>query len=131
MNNFESVNELVLKYELNPGDIVVARARIFGLFNHYLAYYGDINGEKIFIGNFRNGGVKIINSSQVALLLQKYRPTSILRYYGSENAQIRIKKRYQELKTKHYNYLNNNCMHFVQRMLREEEEQKPTTVLKN
>lgn len=107
------VNQFIQYYQLKPGDVLKVK-KIVGFLDHYVVYLGFSGYKHIFLANMIGRGVVSLNEAEIAHFSQKYRPTSIRRFKGSQwerhNAVVRAVK---SMKKQAYHLLTNNCEHFA------------------
>ena len=114
--NYSFIKKYIEKNNLKPLDVIVAKKRTFGVFNHYLIFLGyDKNDDDyVFTGNFYGKGILLIKSSSlIDNYLKRYKPISIKRYSGSSIDIKKINARIHNYKYKPYNLFFNNCKHFA------------------
>lgn len=110
----KKVNELVRRHNLRIIDAIVLRKRFIGMVDHYVLFAGYNNEQKpIFLANYKTG-VQFVPHSDMVKYLDMLEPERIIFFKGNEiqrsHAIERAKSRIGE---KAYDYLANNCEHFV------------------
>ena len=104
------MNNKLLKFELRPADVVVAKKRkgLGRILNHYIVYAGD----NTFIGNLQEG-VKILSNDELETLLIDYEPIRINPFIGSEIERHKAIERAYLMIGKRYNIATFNCEHYA------------------
>lgn len=115
----EQIDNIVRRFGLRAGVAIQARARTFGIVDHYIVYLGTArNGQHLFIGNLGDS-VQWVGYDQLYSLLQKYRVTNFEVCNDSMRcaSPAETVKRAQRLVGREYSFWNYNCEHFKNHVL--------------
>jgi hypothetical protein len=110
----KKVIELVSRHNLRIIDAIVLKKRFIGMVDHYVLFGGhDQHQRPVFVANYKNG-VQVVPHDDMVKYLNMLEPEKIIYFQGNEHqraaAIARAKSRIGE---RSYDYLANNCEHFV------------------
>ena len=110
----KKVIDIVSKYNLRIIDAIVLKKRFIGMVDHYVLFGGfdDLN-QPVFVANYKTG-VQIVPNHDMINYLEILEPSKIIRFKGNEEKRIEaINRAKSRIGEKAYDYLANNCEHFV------------------
>lgn len=110
----KKIEELISHHNLRIIDAIVLRKRFIGMVDHYVLFagYNQMN-EPVFLANYKTG-VQFVPQSDMIKYLNLLEPERIVRFEGNENERvIAIERAKSRIGERLYDYLSNNCEHFV------------------
>ncbi len=97
---------------LKQADAIILRKKILGMVDHYAIFMGWRNNVPVFVANYRNG-VREVPLTELQVLAEKYEPTHIEPFEGSETERkAAIQRAKSRIGENAYSYTHNNCEHF-------------------
>lgn len=110
----KKIIELVSRHNLRIIDAIVLKKRIIGMVDHYVLFGGfDDNNQPVFVANYKTG-VQIVPNLDLINYLEILEPSKIIYFKGDETKRKEaINRAKSRIGEKAYNYLSNNCEHFV------------------
>ncbi len=112
---------------LQEADVIIAKKRGWGVFDHFIIYMGMKFGQPLFIANDANGGVKWFNEVEVLALIKDFEPVKIRKFKGNDGQRHLALGRAKEELGKSYSLTEFNCEHlanYVQYGIRESNQVK-------
>jgi len=98
---------------LQEADVIIAKKRGWGVFDHFIIYMGIRYGQHLFIANDAKGGVKWFTESEVINLIKDFSPVRIRRFSGNASQkQLALTRAEREI-GKSYSLVNFNCEHLA------------------
>lgn len=98
---------------LQEADVIIAKKRGWGVFDHFIIYMGIRYGQHLFIANDAKGGVKWFTESEVINLIKDFSPVRIRRFSGNAGQrQLALSRAELEI-GKSYSLVNFNCEHLA------------------
>lgn len=107
---------------LQEADVIIAKKRQWGIFDHFIIYMGMSFGQHLFIANDANGGVRWFTELEIIELIKDFDPTKIRKFNGNAyERQLALNRAKTEI-GKSYSLVDFNCEHlanYVQYGIRE------------
>lgn len=107
------INQLIRNYGLQKVDAIIMKKRFIGMVDHYVLFMGMRNNSPVFVANYRDG-VREVSSSDMVEYSEMLEMDKILPFKGSEyERSIAVQRAWSRVGERAYDYLANNCEHFV------------------
>jgi hypothetical protein len=107
---------------LQEADVIIAKKRAWGIFDHFIIYMGRKFGQHLFVANDATGGVRWFSEVQVIDLVKDFDPVKIRKFNGTPyQRQLALRRAEGEI-GKSYSLIDFNCEHlanYVQYGIRE------------
>lgn len=107
------ISTIVLVNDLRPADVIIARRKGINLVDHYVVYMGHDDSGHWFMANLLGRGVQWYNEDKVSELIDRYTPTEVAYFEGTENERTNALQRAARSVGRSYNLLTFNCEHFA------------------
>jgi hypothetical protein len=107
------IRNFIKEYGLQPGDAIIAKKRLVGVFDHFIVYMGIYSGNYLFIANDATGGVKWFSEYEVAALVPNFEPVRVRKFEGNFVQRQWALTRAKEEIGKKYDLFNFNCEHLA------------------
>ncbi len=110
----KKVKELVSRHNLRIIDAIVLKKRFIGMVDHYVLFGGyDQHQRPVFVANYKNG-VQVVPHDDMVKYLNMLEPEKIIYFQGNEHQRaVAIARAKSRIGERAYDYLANNCEHFV------------------
>jgi hypothetical protein len=125
-NQSERVSKMVSMFIdsncLQEADVVIARKRGWGIFEHFIIYLGRRFGQHLFVANDAADGVCWFTGPEILELIKDFSPVKIRRFNGNAHMRRLASTRAEQEIGKSYSLTEFNCEHlanYVQYGIRE------------
>jgi len=116
------LSTFIYRHGLQEADVIIAKKRGLGVFDHFIIYMGNRFGQHLFITNDTSGGVRWYSEQEVLGLIEGFYPSKIRKFNGTPyERQLALNRAKGEI-GKSYSLTDFNCEHlanYVQYGIRE------------
>lgn len=107
------LTHFIRRNSLMEADVIIAKKRTLGIFDHFIIYMGFHQGQHLFIANDATGGVKWFMESEVADMTKMFSPKAIRRFEGTWLERRQALDRAVSELGKSYSLTEFNCEHLA------------------
>lgn len=110
----KKIAELISRHNLVIIDAIVLKKRFIGMVDHYVLFGGyDEYNQPVFVANYKTG-VQVVSNQDMVKYLSILEPERVIYFKGNEHQREQaIQRAKSRIGERAYDYLANNCEHFV------------------